>query len=419
MQSPPESAAPREGDTPDGKSVPSNEARERARGGTEAAADNAQPPVPVIWLIGKVQSGKSSIVRAITQCSAAEVGNGFKACTRSAHAFDFPADYPILRFLDTRGLGESAYDATEDLAVAERQAHVLLVTMRAMDMAQDAVIEVVRSVLRKHPNWSIVVAQTCLHEGYEPGQGHIVPYPFAADAPDDQAATAIPPDLWRCIHFQRGMFASLPRAARIIFVPIDFTFDTDALPPVDYGLDALADALVSVAPAAIKAALEALPITATHDQDRRTAPVILGHAIAAGGSDLVPIAGAVTVSAIQARLLQRIGHIFSVTWDRRMLAEFAAAVGAGVAVRTVVGMGLRQVAKLIPVYGQTLGAATSAAMSYAITFAMGKAAVYFLSQRQRGLATAGTAAAYQAALREALRRTKNPTSAPTVEPAQP
>ena len=65
-------------------------------------------------------------------------------------------------------------------------------------------------------------------------------------------------------------------------------------------------------------------------------------------------------------------------------------------------MGARQLAKLIPVYGQTVAAASSAAMSFAITFALGKAAIYFLTQRRRGLATEGTANAYQAAMRQAF-----------------
>ena len=70
--------------------------------------------------------------------------------------------------------------------------------------------------------------------------------------------------------------------------------------------------------------------------------------------------------------------------------------------KSLVGFGVRQLAKLIPVYGQTAAAAASAATSFAVTFALGKAAVHFLSRRQRGLHFAGTASAYQQGLREAL-----------------
>ena len=395
--------------------LPDVESIEAAGDGLTASLDEVRRVAPVVWLLGKVQSGKTSIVRAITQSSDAEIGNGFRACTRSAQVFDFPADYPILRFLDTRGLGEIAYDSSEDLAFAEQQAHLLLVTMRATDVAQDAIVDVVRTARRKHPNWPVVVAQTSLHDGYAASQAHTLPYPFSVDDPKFTHPNGLPPDLLRCLKYQRTLFSGLPGTGRLAFVPVDITMASDDLMPSDYGLDALANALVEVAPAAMRAALQLLPAAVRDGRSRRADPVIMGHAVAAGGSDLVPVAGAVAVSAIQARLLQRIGQIYGIPWERRILAEFAAALGAGVAVRTLVGMGARQLAKLIPVYGQTVGAATSAAMSYAVTFAMGKAAVHFLAQRQRGLATDGTARAYQEALRDALRLAKQAKFEPSAD----
>ena len=95
-------------------------------------ASEARALAPIVWLIGKVQSGKSSIVQVLTDSTDAEIGTGFKACTRTAQVFDFPAEVPILRFLDTRGLGEVPYDPTDDMTFAEQQAHLLLVTMRAL-----------------------------------------------------------------------------------------------------------------------------------------------------------------------------------------------------------------------------------------------------------------------------------------------
>ena len=60
---------------------------------------------PVLWLLGKVQSGKTSIVRAFTGSDEATIGNGFTPATRTARLFAFPPEAPVLRFLDTRGLG--------------------------------------------------------------------------------------------------------------------------------------------------------------------------------------------------------------------------------------------------------------------------------------------------------------------------
>jgi hypothetical protein len=84
---------------------------------------------PIIWLLGKTGAGKTSIVAAITGESRAKIGNGFSRCTSQSQIYDWPADAPILRFLDTRGLEEVAYDPAEDIAFAEEKAHILLGVM--------------------------------------------------------------------------------------------------------------------------------------------------------------------------------------------------------------------------------------------------------------------------------------------------
>src|SRR5437879_8369639 len=74
-------------------------------------------PVPVFWLFGKTQSGKTSIVKYLTGACEAEIGTGFRPCTRFSRTYNFPtAEAPILTFLDTRGLDEPGYDPTEDIA---------------------------------------------------------------------------------------------------------------------------------------------------------------------------------------------------------------------------------------------------------------------------------------------------------------
>src|SRR5690349_6475620 len=78
-------------------------------------AEAARAQAPVIWLLGMVGTGKSSIVRTLTGSTDAEVGNGFRPCTPTARIFEFPPEAPLIRFLDTRGLGEIAYDPADDL----------------------------------------------------------------------------------------------------------------------------------------------------------------------------------------------------------------------------------------------------------------------------------------------------------------
>jgi uncharacterized protein (DUF697 family) len=372
---------------------------------SDTSPDETHAYAPVVWLLGKVQSGKTSIIRAITESSDADIGDGFRPCTRTARLYAFPADMPVLRFLDTRGLGEADYDPADDLAFAERAAHLILATARAMDTDQSALFEALRQVRTRHPDWPIVVAQTSLHEAYPPGAGHILPYPFEPNAPFDVIAR-IPADLMRALAYQRSLFDKLPGRGALLFVPIDLTRSADGLPPADYGLDALTEALATVAPAGMLAALAAMPGFKADPKARSADPIVMGHAMAAAGGDLVPIpvAGAIAASTIQARMLSQLGRLYGVEWDRRAYAELTAAIGAGTVAKVAAGVGLRQLAKLLPVYGQTAGAAASAAASFAVTYALGKAAVYYLHGRRLGLSDrGGIADAYQQALREAFR----------------
>jgi uncharacterized protein (DUF697 family) len=362
-------------------------------------ASIAAAAAPVVWLLGKVQSGKSSIVRGLTGASEAEIGSGFKACTANARIFEHPADAPVIRFLDTRGLGEAAYDHQADIAFAEGQAQFLLVVMKAMDAAQDAVLDVVASVRARRPDWPILVAQTCLHEGYAHGSGHIMPYPFDAEG---RPTAALPGDLGRMLGWQREQVAQLPGHGAIAFVPLDFTREDDGLSPSLYGIEALHAALMRIAPDAVVAAIDAGDVRG--DVKRRSGQHILGYAMAAGAADAFPVAGAVAVPAIQAKLLHSLADVHGVALDRRMLGELAGALGAGVLTRMATTFGARQLAKLIPVYGQTAGAAAAAAMSFATTYALGKAAqVYLERRRDGGEGTNGVKETYEEALRGAFK----------------
>src|SRR5215468_1384316 len=86
-------------------------------------------PVPVFWLYGKTQSGKTSIIKFLTGADEAEIGQGFQPCTRYSRQYQFPtSEAPLLTFLDTRGVDEPGYDPTEDLERFDAQAHVVVIT---------------------------------------------------------------------------------------------------------------------------------------------------------------------------------------------------------------------------------------------------------------------------------------------------
>ncbi len=362
-------------------------------------SDRARRLAPVVWLVGKVQSGKTSIVRTLTGASDAEIGAGYRACTRTARIFDFPPEAPIIRFLDTRGLGEVAYDPAADIAYCEDRAHLILAVVKALDAEQSAVVDAVRAARARHPEWPLIVAQTSLHEGYPPGHGHVLPYPFDGDG----AANAVPEPLMRALEHQRTLFEGIPGRGPVRFVPIDLSLPGDGLEPVDYGRQALIAALVAVAPAAVRLAVQELPGAAEDEAHVRSVNAhILGFAAAAGASDALPVVGVVTVPALQATMLRQLASLYDVSWDRRSYAEFIAALGGGVVLRTASTFGIRQLVKLVPVYGQTIGAATAAAASFAATYAIGKAASYYLERRRRGESAEGMADVYRDALRDAF-----------------
>jgi uncharacterized protein (DUF697 family) len=365
-------------------------------------AEQARQLAPVVWLLGKVQSGKTSIVRALTQASDAEIGNGFRACTKTARVFDFPLEAPIIRFLDTRGLGEASYQPDEDIAFCEGRSHLVLAVVRALDMQLEPLIDVLAAVRRRHPDWPIVVAQTTLHDGYDRGGHHVVPYPFTGDA--ETGFEKVPATLARALRHQRTLLRSLAGRSDLTFVPIDLTHQSDGFAPADYGREALIEALMKAAPDAVAVALAELP--QNPGTSREADAHILGYALAAGASDAVPVAGVVSVPLAQAAMLRKLAQLHGVQWNSRAYAEFAGALGAGVLVRTASSFGLRQLIKLIPVYGQTAGAAAAAATSFAATYAMGKAASYFLARRRRGVEVKDLASVYQQALRDAFRVTK-------------
>jgi len=366
---------------------------------TAPISDRARQLAPVVWLVGKVQSGKTSIVRALTGASDAEIGAGYRACTRTARIFDFPPEVPIIRFLDTRGLGEVTYDPAADIAYCEDRAHLILAVVKALDAEQSAVVHAVRAARARHPEWPVVVAQTSLHEGYPPRQGHVLPYPFDGD----DAAGTVPQSLARALEHQRSLFEEVTGRGAVRFVPIDLTLPGDGFDPPDYGREALIAALVAVAPTAVRLAVQELPGAAGDEAHTRSVNAhILGFAAAAGASDALPVVGIVTVPALQAAMLRQLAQLYDVSWDRRSYTEFIAALGAGTLLRTASTFGVRQLVKLVPVYGQTIGAATAAAASFAATYAVGKAASYYLERRRRGETADGIAEVYRDALRDAF-----------------
>ncbi len=315
-------------------------------------------PVPVFWLLGKAQSGKTSIIRALTGSSRAEIGSGFRPCTRTSQLYPFPdEDQYFLQFLDTRGLGESEYDPTDDIRVLEDRSHCLILTIKAMDHAQRELLEPLAKIRRAHPRWPLIVVQTSLHEGYPtPDTSHILPYPYSQYPYPSQ----VPHDLARSLASQRPWYEAY--GAR--FVPVDFTLPEDDFYPPLYGLDHLWQVIEDAVPLGLRAMMY------EHHQNFRDAyfraahPHILGYAVAAGGAAglPVPMLDLPLVLGIQAKLFHSIATLYGQKMTPQRAAEVFGALGFGFAAR----LGGRELLKVVPGVGTTVAAVFAAASTYAL-----------------------------------------------------
>lgn len=316
---------------------------------------SVEPAIPTLWLVGKTGAGKTSLMQALT--GAGGVGDGFSPATRASQLHDFPKDDPVVRFLDTRGLGEAGYDASADLAQAEARAQAVLAVVRLDDAVQAPVVSVLRST-------QLPVLIVFTGADLVPGLG-----------PQERARA----------HLRAQVGRDLP------FVTLALPADGQVT-----GLDTLLDALDSVMPTVAKAlrrAEEARSFAALR-------PLVLRYSAMAAAGDVVPVAGLAVVPAAQGAMLHALAARHKVSLTPARLAVLGSALGLGTLARMAAGHALRQGAKLVPVAGQTLGVAMAAGTSYATTYALGRAASAWLHGVARGAPadTASLRALYDQAL---------------------
>jgi uncharacterized protein (DUF697 family) len=339
-----------------------------------------QAPVPVFWLFGKTQSGKTSLIKYLTGAEQAEIGRGFRPCTRFSRRYQFPSpDAPLLTFLDTRGLDEPGYDPAEDLARFNDEAHVVVVTVKALDHAQENVVTHLRTLRRAQPRRPVVLALTCLHEAY-PQQQHPLPYPFAAGA---SAAPGSPAagDLARSLGEQRRRFEGLFDRA----VALDLTPPEEGFNDPDYGGPALREALLEVLPSALAQTLRTLAEAQRDLQDLAAAqalPYILAYSslAATAGAVPLPLVDLLALSAVQTRMVYELAKLYGQPLTGQRFLEIAGTLGLGVLTRQAG----RALLKLIPGLGTVLGSVAGGALAGASTFALGKAFCFYYQAVHHG-----------------------------------
>ncbi len=321
----------------------------------ETAVSYRADHLPTLWLLGKTGAGKSSLIHAVTGNDKVEIGNGFRPCTMTAQSYDFPLDKPLLRFLDTRGLADSDYDATEDIVACQNRSHAVIVVMKAEDPEQSHVHNALRQI-RKSGGLNPILL---VHTGIE----------LISDENERRQCIA---------HNQAGVEKIWGRP--VDSVALDFEKEDGTTVGVDLLIDKLGELMPLLS--------ELTAGQSGRSMEQRTFSAlkkeILWYSGTAGASDVIPFAGLVSVPAIQAKMLHAIAGRYGVEWNKKAMAEFAGALGAGFGVQYASRLGIRQMVKLIPFYGQTIGSATAAFVSFCATYAIGRVACKYLYHKSRG-----------------------------------
>ena len=331
-------------------------------------------PPPILWLLGKTGSGKSSVVRFLTGDPDIAIGPGFVPTTDRTSVYDFPdAATPLVRFLDTRGIGEAHYDPSDDLAALGGQAHAILLTHKLLDLAVDAVIEPLRVMRRAAPDRPVLLLLTWLHEAY-PGAQH-PPYAY------DRDLGAGPEPVRRALFRHRDAFGSL--VDRII--PIDLTRPEDGFEDPDYGGRWLRESLLEMLPRAYGYALRSTAQVAAEWRtlyERRAMSHVHASALlaAAASTSPIPWIDLPFLLAIQGRLVRRIAAVYGLEGSTQELIELVGATSTGFAMR----MGIRSLLKLIPGIGTITGSLLGAAFGFTYTYALGRAACWYYGEVRQG-----------------------------------
>jgi uncharacterized protein (DUF697 family) len=193
----------------------------------------------------------------------------------------------------------------------------------------------------------------------------------------------VPVDLRRSLAAQRAALSALRGKESPRFVPIDFTLPQDGLSPENYGIEALWNAIEETVPKGLQQLLSAQ--SPVKDVFAAKAEIhIRGYTTTALALGTLPIAGAVGLVPLQAKMLHSIAAIYGIEFSSRAIGEFLTSLGAGIGAGYVLRMAGREALKLVPGIGQVGGSAIGAVSSAVSTYALGQAACAYLEQVRGG-----------------------------------
>lgn len=333
-------------------------------------------PTTEVILIGKPQSGKSSIIRSLTGTTPDIIGQGFRPHTAHTQQYAYPTeDLPLLYFTDTMGLGDAqphVPDPTAELlqllAPAKTatqhtpSAKVIILTVKLNDFATDFLQNEITQIKEQYPEVPCLLAVTCVHELYGPQIEHHPAYP-----PTD-------PEVLRAFAAIQAQFADCCDRR----VMIDFTLEEDGFTPQFYGLDTFVEQLAELLPEAESRLLHQLLSEAGIDHEigslyrdasRRylTTFAVMAATLAAVP---LPFATMPALTALQVTLVSLLGRLYGQSINLSQAGGVLSAIAGGF-IAQVVG---RELIKFVPGFGSVVAATWAAAY----TWALGEGAcVYF------------------------------------------
>lgn len=322
----------------------------------------AELPTTEAWLIGKPQSGKSSIVRGLTGVPADIIGQGFRPHTQHTERYAYPStDLPLLLFTDTVGLGDVDRDVEsiiqelqDDLAQKARGARILLITVKINDFAVDSLHQILQQLRQQYPTLPVVLVVTCLHELYPPELEHS-PYPPTQT------------EVQRAFDELKRSFSGLYDSALMI----DFTLEEDGYTPVFYGLDALLEVLSERLPEAESNAIHQL-LDQADDATSQLGAIykdiarryISAFAVIAATLAAVPLPFATmpAITALQVSMIVALGQLYGQRLSFSQGGGVASTIAGGFLAQAVG----RELIKLVPGFGSVIAASWAAAYTWAL-----------------------------------------------------
>lgn len=333
------------------------------------ATVTSQLPTTEALLLGKPQTGKSSIVRGFTGVSPEIIGQGFRPHTQNTERYIYPNnDLPLIIFTDTVGLGDTDKDTEviiqeiiKDLNTGTKRARVFILTVKINDFATDTLRNIAQKLRQQYTHIPCLLAVTCLHEIYPPDMENHPDYPpnFA--------------EINRAFDEIKANFSGLYDRATLV----DFTLEEDGYSPVFYGLEAFRDSLTSLLPEA-----EAKTIYQLLDEQagdklgniyRDTARrYILPFSIMATTLAAVPLPFTTmpVLTALQVSMVGLLGKLYGQTLTPSQAGGIVSTIAGGFLAQAIG----RELIKFIPGFGTVIAASWAGAY----TWSLGEAAcVYF------------------------------------------